>query len=160
MDDIRISASSYGWYVIKEYLKNNSWWVILLIICTAIASLFDYKYILLAFMIILVVVPMIMSIVYFKYVLHPLARYSILPKSMMFDINAETIDIDIQDAEGNVTETVHYTLDDFDSLNVDSSFLALRYRESKYIYLVLPLKSLSNDVISYMVSKYIPSVLN
>lgn len=79
---------------------------------------------------------------------------------MMFDINAETIDIDIQDAEGNVTESVHYTLDDFDSLNVDSSFLALRYRESKYIYLVLPLKSLSNDVISYMVSKYIPSVLN
>lgn len=156
MDDIRVSATAYGRYVIGEFLKSNAWWIILLAVAAAVASIIDYKFILVAFMIILIVVPMIMSFVYFKYALHPLSRYSILPKSIAFSPDNETLTLEIHDADGNIIETVRYNLADFDGVNFSTSIVAFRYRSTKYIYLILPTNSFSKSDISYLMNKFMP----
>lgn len=156
MDDIRVSATAYGRYVIGEFLKSNAWWMILLAVAAAVASIIDYKFILVAFMIILIVVPMIMSFVYFKYALHPLSRYSILPKSIAFSSDNETLTLEIHDADGNIIETVCYNLADFDGVNFSTSIVAFRYRSTKYIYLILTTNAFSKSDISYLMNKFMP----
>lgn len=156
MDDIRISSGAYGRYVIGEYLKSNAWWMILLALAAAVASIYDYKFILVAFMILLIVMPMIMSFVYFKYALHPLSRYSILPKSVVLITSIDMLQIQIRDDEGNITETVTYNLNEFDTANFGSSLLAFRYRGAKYTYLIFPINIFSKSDINYLMNKYMP----
>lgn len=132
--------------------------MVLLLVVASVAAIYDYKFILVAFMIVLIVLPMIMSFVYFKYALHPLSRYSILPKVIEFDSREEALALHILDVDDNITEFVRYKLSDFDAVSFGSSNVSFRYRLSRYTYLILPVKAFSQSEIEYLMNRFMPEI--
>lgn len=155
-EPVRVSTSSYASYVVREVMRSNAWWIMLLILVAAVASLFDYRYILVAFMVLLIATPMLIGLAYMRYCLDPTARYSILPKILEFDDSAMCFKIAILDDDEHVTNRLVYDMDDFESAEVSSNLLVLKFKNFKFIFFMIPESALTPAQEQLILNYYAP----
>lgn len=78
----KVAAGTYMRRVFAMWLGRHWWWMALLAGCCLSLCALDVKWCVIAFILSLAALMMIMSLVYFHYAFSPLARWSVMEKSV------------------------------------------------------------------------------
>lgn len=81
----KIQAGTYVKRVFAMWFARNAWWLLLLLAACASLSAIDARWSVFAFILCLAGMIMVMNLVYFNYVFSPLARWSVMEKTITMD---------------------------------------------------------------------------
>ena len=83
IESCSVSASTYMRHLCTIFLGDNWLWMVLPVaLCGVLAVWFDVRFVIVALMVLMVVLPMILALLYFYYGFSPEARWSIMDKSV------------------------------------------------------------------------------
>ncbi|MCQ2289469.1 MAG: hypothetical protein MJZ74_10295 [Muribaculaceae bacterium] len=90
----KVPAGTYMKRVFAMWLSRHAWWLLLLVAVCASLCAVDVKWSVISFILFLAALMMVMSLVYFNYAFSPLARWSVMEKTIMMDGNGLHIKFD------------------------------------------------------------------
>ena len=90
--DSQVTAGCYMRHLCALFLADNWLWMVApLAVCTLLAMWIDLRFIIVALMVLFIVLPMILSLLYFYYGFSPEARWSIMEKTAVIDREGLTL---------------------------------------------------------------------
>lgn len=135
LESHKITSAEYL-KILYGHIAEDYWFLIALVALTMIVmSAVDIRWLIVTLMCVFVVVPMIMSYLYIWHAMKPLVRLSILPKSVVIDDSAITIEP--ADEVGLSQLVLPFT--DFSRYRITDKYLLLTFSQSKYLFFVVPL---------------------
>ena len=123
-------------------LVDNWFWVVSLIaLCGAIAIFGDVRFVIVALMVLVIVLPMILTLLYFYYGFSPEARWSIMEKDAVIDDEGISLAFTDERMKKHVIgwDDVRYIIEKED-------VLMLMLRGKRYTCLMLPRSAIDPDV--------------
>lgn len=127
----KANASVYAKILFKEFFKVNWFWFILPLAFFGCLSVVDVRFVIVACMVLLVVIPMVMSLLYINYMMTLSTRWSIVKKMVCVMPGALRL-VASDGRERNIP---------FDTVRkffLSSSHICLELRERRYQYLIIP----------------------
>jgi hypothetical protein len=124
------------------FLADNWLWMVLPVaVCGMLAIFIDVRFIIVAMMILFVILPMLLSLLYFYYGLSPEARWSIMEKTATVDDSGITLDFADERMKKHVIlrEDVHNIIEKNDAL-------IIMLRGKRYTSLMIPASAINPDV--------------
>ena len=92
IESCSISSSTYMRHLCAMFLADNWLWMAAPIaVCAILALWIDVRFIIVALMVLFIVLPMILSLLFFYYGLSPEARWSIMEKTTTLDQEGMTL---------------------------------------------------------------------
>lgn len=126
-----ITTSEYSRLLFSIFWSDNWFWFVLPIVLFAALGLLDWRYLVVALMTLLVVIPMVMALVYFYYMLTVETRWSIVEKTVSASSGGLLLDF----GQGKST-LVGWKM--VSGLYVKGSYVLVKLNVRRYQYLVLP----------------------
>ena len=137
-----VTAGEYMRHLGFTFLADNWLWMALpLAVCGVLAWWIDVRFIIVALMVLFIVLPMILSLLYFYYGLSPEARWSIMEKTATF--NDEGITLEFTD-ERMKTHAIDW--DDVRYIIEKKDVVMLMLKGSRYRCLMFPASVVDPDV--------------
>ena len=121
--------------------ENWLWMVAPLAVCGVFAYWIDVRFIFVAFMTLLVLMPMILALLYIYYGLSPDARWSIMEKTAILDEDGITLEFT---DERMKTHAIRW--DDVRYIIENNDVVMLMLKGSRYRCLMLPASAVDPDV--------------
>ena len=91
-----MTAGAYMRHLSAMFLADNWLWMVLpLAVCAVLAIWVDVRFVIVAMMVLLMVLPMVLALLYFYYGFSPEARWSIMDKQV--DLTAEGLELTFTD---------------------------------------------------------------
>ena len=131
LESHKITSAEYL-KILYGHIVEDYWFLIALVALTMIV---DIRWLIVTLMCVFVVVPMIMSYLYIWHAMKPLVRLSILPKSVVIDDLAITI----EPADEVRLSQLVLPFTDFSRYRITDKYLLLTFSQSKYLFFVVPL---------------------
>ena len=147
MEDIRIdlcsvTSGTYMRHLCTLFLADNWLWMVLPIaVCALLAVWIDVRFVIVALMVLLVVLPMILALLYFYYGFSPEARWSIMEKDAV--IGNEGISLTFTD-ERMKKHAIGW--DDVLHIIEKDNVLLFMLKGKRYTCLMLPASIVNPDV--------------
>lgn len=129
-------------HLCSMFLADNWLWMVLPVaVCGMLAIFIDVRFIIVAMMILFVILPMLLSLLYFYYGLSPEARWSIMEKTATVDDSGITLDFADERMKKHVIlrEDVHNIIEKNDAL-------IIMLRGKRYTSLMIPASAINPDV--------------
>ena len=124
------------------FLADNWLWMVLPVaVCGMLAYFIDVRFIIVAMMILFVILPMLLSLLYFYYGLSPEARWSIMEKTTTFDDSGITLDF----ADERMKKHVIPREDVLNIIDKDDT-LIIMLRGKRYTSLMIPSSVINPDI--------------
>ena len=124
------------------FLADNWLWMVLPVaICGLLAIFIDVRFIIVALMVLFVILPMVLSLLYFYYGLSVEARWSIMEKTATIDGTGITLDFTDERMKKHVIPR-----DDVRCIIEKSDALMIMLRGKRYTCLMLPASVVNPDV--------------
>ena len=124
------------------FLADNWLWMVLPVaVCGMLAYFIDVRFIIVAMMILFVILPMLLSLLYFYYGLSPEARWSIMEKTTTFDDSGITLDF----ADERMKKHVIPREDVLNIIEKDDT-LIIMLRGKRYTSLMIPSSVVNPDI--------------
>lgn len=135
LESHKITSAEYL-KILYGHIAEDYWFLIALVALTMIVmSAVDIRWLIVTLMCVFVVVPMIMSYLYIWHAMKPLVRLSILPKGVVIDDLAITI----EPADEVRLSQLVLPFTDFSRYRITDKYLLLTFSQSKYLFFVVPL---------------------
>ena len=135
LESHKITSAEYL-KILYGHIAEDYWFLIALVALTMIVmSAVDIRWLIVTLMCVFVVVPMIMSYLYIWHAMKPLVRLSILPKIVVIDDSAITI----EPADEVRQSQLVLPFTDFSRYRITDKYLLLTFSQSKYLFFVVPL---------------------
>ena len=135
LESHKITSAEYL-KILYGHIAEDYWFLIALVALTMIVmSAVDIRWLIVTLMCVFVVVPMIMSYLYIWHAMKPLVRLSILPKRVVIDDSAITI----EPADEVRLSQLVLPFTDFSRYRITDKYLLLTFSQSKYLFFVVPL---------------------
>lgn len=135
LESHKITSAEYL-KILYGHIAEDYWFLIALVALTMIVmSAVDIRWLIVTLMCVFVVVPMIMSYLYIWHAMKPLVRLSILPKIVVIDDSAITI----EPADEVRLSQLVLPFTDFSRYRITDKYLLLTFSQSKYLFFVVPL---------------------
>ena len=147
MEDIRIdlcsvTSGTYMRHLCTLFLADNWLWMVLPVaVCAALAVWIDVRFVIVALMVLLVVLPMILALLYFYYGFSPEARWSIMEKTA--SLSDEGLDLSFTD-ERMKKHAIRW--DDVRYIIEKDDVIMLMLKGHRYTCLMLPTSIVDPDV--------------
>lgn len=126
-----ITASEYSKLLFSIFWSNNWFWFVLPVVLFAALGMLDWRYFVVALMALLVVIPMVMALVYFYYMLTVETRWSIVEKTVTASNDGLLLDF----GQGK-TALVGWKM--VSGVYAKGSYVLVQLNVRRYQYLVLP----------------------
>ena len=124
------------------FLADNWLWMVLPVaVCGMLAYFIDVRFIIVAMMILFVILPMLLSLLYFYYGLSPEARWSIMEKTTTIDDSGITLDF----ADERMKKHVIPREDVLNIIEKDDT-LIIMLRGKRYTSLMIPSSVVNPDI--------------
>lgn len=135
LESHKITSAEYL-KILYGHIAEDYWFLIALVALTMIVmSAVDIRWLIVTLMCVFVVVPMIMAYLYIWHAMKPLVRLSILPKIVVIDDSAITI----EPADEVRLSQLVLPFTDFSRYRITDKYLLLTFSQSKYLFFVVPL---------------------
>lgn len=147
MEDIRIdlcsvTSGTYMRHLCTLFLADNWLWMVLPVaVCALLAVWIDVRFVIVALMVLLVVLPMILALLYFYYGFSPEARWSIMEKTASF--SNEGLNLSFTD-ERMKKHAIRW--DDVRYIIEKDNVLLLMLKGKRYTCLMFPASVIDPDV--------------
>lgn len=147
MEDIPIELNSvtsgtYMRHLCTLFLADNWLWMVLPVaVCALLAVWIDVRFVIVALMVLLVVLPMILALLYFYYGFSPEARWSIMEKTVSVD--SKGLNLSFTD-ERMKKHAIRW--DDVRNIIEKDDVIMLMLKEHRYTCLMLPTSVVDPDV--------------
>ena len=129
-------------HLCSMFLADNWLWMVLPVaVCGMLAYFIDVRFIIVAMMILFVILPMLLSLLYFYYGLSPEARWSIMEKTTTFDDSGITLDF----ADERMKKHVIPREDVLNIIEKDDT-LIIMLRGKRYTSLMIPSSVINPDI--------------
>ena len=129
-------------HLCSMFLADNWLWMVLPVaVCGMLAFFIDVRFIIVALMVLFIVMPMVLSLLYFYYGLSPEARWSIMEKSATIDDSGITLDFTDERMKKHVI-----LRDDVRSIIEKYDVLMIMLRGKRYTCLMLPASAVDPHV--------------
>lgn len=143
IESCSIPSGTYMRHLCAMFLADNWLWIVMPVaVCGLLAVWIDVRYIIVATMVLLIVLPMLLALLYFYYGFSPEARWSIMEKTA--DINDEGITLDFTDERMKKhvipRDNVRYII------RKDDAVLLMLTGGRRYTCLMLPASVVDPDV--------------
>ena len=138
-----VSSGTYMRHLCTMFLADNWLWMVLPVaLCGVLAVWIDVRFVIVALMVLLVVLPMILSLLYFYYGFSPEARWSIMDKAVTLDEDGITLDFTDERMKKHVIprDNVRYIIEK------DDVVMLMLARGRRYTCLMLPASVVNPDV--------------
>lgn len=149
IDSCKVSASDYMRQLCGLYFAHKWIFFVLPVLLCACLSVVNVNFFLVALMLLFVVIPMVLSLLYFNYALTPEVRWSVLDKSIDIDDNGLTLHFD---AESKIDHDVVIPWNDVTSLIVKKRFLLLGLKVRRYAFLAIPVDAIKKEQLTQCVA--------
>ena len=139
-DLFQVSAGRYMRRLCAMWFARNWWWFALPLVACAALTWVDVRWAIIALMLIFMVFPMILTLLYFNFAFAPVARLSVMEKSMMIDESGVRLSFTherMNDHEIRWSEIAKVQLAN------DNILLILR--QGRFSFFMIPLEALSTD---------------
>lgn len=124
------------------FLANNWLWMILPVaLCANMAFFVDVRWVIVALMVLLIVLPMVLALLYFYYGFSPEARWSIMEKTAV--INTDNITLSFTDVR---MQKHVIPVDDVLQVIEKDDVLMVMLRGKRYTCLMFPASAVNPDV--------------
>jgi len=147
VEDIRIdlcsvTSGTYMRHLCTLFLADNWLWMVLPIaVCAILAVWIDVRFVIVALMVLLAVLPMILALLYFYYGFSPEARWSIMEKTA--SLSDEGLDLSFTD-ERMKKHAIQW--DDVRYIIEKDDVIMLMLKGHRYTCLMLPTSVVDPDV--------------
>jgi hypothetical protein len=141
-ESCKVTSGTYMRHLCALFLADNWLWMVAPVaICGILAVWLDVRFIIVALMVLFVVLPMILSLLYFYYGFSPEARWSIMEKTAAFDAGGITLDFTDERMKKHVIpwDNVRHIIEKDD-------VLMLMLSGRRYTCLMLPTSVINPDV--------------
>ena len=143
MENCRVTAGAYMRRLCSIFLADNWLWMVAPVaICVMLAIWMDVRFIIVALMILLIVLPMILALLYFYYGLSPEAQWSIMDKQVDLDNDGLTLTFNDERMKKHVIpwDNVHNIIEK------DDVWMLMLGGGRRYTCLMLPTSTIDPDV--------------
>lgn len=130
-DRCHITTSEYSRLLFSIFWSDNWFWFVLPVVLFAALGLLDWRYFVVALMTVLVVIPMVMALIYFNYMLTVETRWSIVEKT----VSAGSGGLLLNFGQGKNT-LVGWKMTS--GVYVKGSYVIVKLNVRRYQYLVFP----------------------
>ena len=140
LKDFSVSNGKYSYLLLREYFIAR-WWMycIPLVTCT-LAGIFDFRFILVALIILFMLLPMAIYLVYVIYGLLPENRYSIMNKNAIVD--EKGIELNLKEEYlKNTNKHIVISWEEIEKIKISRHFVLIFLRSGKFRILVVPNES-------------------
>ena len=138
----RVTSSTYMRHLCLMFLADNWLWMVAPVaVCAMLAFWLDVRFVIVALMVLFVVMPMLLSLLYFYYGFSPEARWSIMEKTATISDQAITLDFSDERMKKHVI-----TRDDVRVVIEKDDAWLLMLRGRRYTCLMLPASVVDPDV--------------
>lgn len=142
IENCSVTANQYMRHLCLMFLADNWLWMVLPVsVCAVLAFWIDVRFVIVALMVVLAVLPMILSLLYIYYGFSPEARWSIMDKSV--SIGDKSIELTFSDKRMK-KHAVHQ--DDVRYIIIKEDAVLLMLRGKRYTCLMLPASVVDPDV--------------
>ena len=142
IENCSVTSSCYMKHLCSMFLADNWLWMVLPVaVCGMLAYFIDVRFIIVAMMILFVILPMLLSLLYFYYGLSPEARWSIMEKTTTFDDSGITLDF----ADERMKKHVIPREDVLNIIEKDDT-LIIMLRGKRYTSLMIPSSVINPDI--------------
>lgn len=137
-----VTSGSYMKQLCFMFLSDYWFWMILPVaVCGMLAYFIDVRFVIVALMVLFIVLPMVLSLLYFYYGLSPEARWSIMEKTADIDDKGITLNFTDERMKKHVIPW-----DDVRSIIEKDDVLLLMLRGKRYTCLMLPTSVINPNV--------------
>ncbi len=143
IESCSVSAGTYMRHLCTVFLADNWLWMVLPVaLCGVLAVWFDVRFVIMALMVLMVVLPMILALLYFYYGFSPEARWSIMDKAVTLDTEGLTLDFVDERMKKHVIprDNVRYIIE------MDDVVMLMLTGGRRYTCLMLPASVVDPDV--------------
>lgn len=124
------------------FLADNWLWMVLPVaVCGLLAIFIDVRFIIVAFMVLFVILPMVLALLYFYYGFSPEARWSIMEKTATIDGTGITLDFADERMKKHVI-----LWDDVRCIVEKPDAMMIMLRGKRYTCLMIPASVVNPDV--------------
>ena len=140
LKDFSVSNSKYCYLLMREYFLVNWWIYCIPLIACILAGLFDFRFILVALMIMFILIPMALYFVYVTYGLLPENRYSIMKKNAI--VNEKGIELHLsEEYVKNTNKHIFISWTTIEKIKITNHFMLIFFKTGKFRFLVVPTES-------------------
>lgn len=143
IESCSVSAGTYMRHLCTIFLGDNWLWMVLPVaLCGVLAVWFDVRFVIVALMVLMVVLPMILALLYFYYGFSPEARWSIMDKAVALGTEGLTLDFVDERMKKHVIprDDVRYIIE------MDDVVMLMLTGGRRYTCLMLPASVVDPDV--------------
>lgn len=138
----RVMSGTYMRHLCSMFLADNWLWMVSPVaVCAVLAFWLDVRFVIVALMVLVVVMPMILALLYFYYGFSPEALWSIMEKTVSIDDTGLTLTFTDERMKKHVIRG-----DDVRDIFVNDDVVVLMLRGKRYTCLMLPASVVDPDV--------------
>ena len=138
----RVMSGTYMKHLCNMFLADNWLWMVSPVaVCAVLAFWLDVRFVIVALMVLVVVMPMIQALLYFYYGFSPEALWSIMEKTVSIDDTGLTLAFTDERMKKHVIRG-----DDVRDIFVKDDVVVLMLRGKRYTCLMLPASVVDPDV--------------
>lgn len=144
LEGCSISSNTYMRHLCTMFLADNWLWMVAPVaVCGMLAVWIDVRFVIVALMVLFIVLPMILSLLYFYYGFSPEARWSIMEKSATIDEEGITLSFTDERMKKHVIgwDDVRHIIEKDDAL-------LLMLKGKRYTCLMLPASVINPSVLN------------
>ncbi len=127
-----IATGDYSRLLFSVFVSENWFWFVLPLALFAALGALDWRYFVVALMVLFIVIPMVMSLVYFNYMLTVETRWSIVDKTITIVSDGLLLEFDQEREQALVKWS------DISGLYAKGAYLLVKLKVRRYQYLVIP----------------------
>ena len=143
LDNASVTPNCYMRHLCSMIAADNWLWVVAPVaVCVILAIWIDVRFVLVAMMALVVVLPMVLALLYFYYGFSPEARWSIMEKSAVIDAAGITLDF----TDKRMKKHAIRWDDVRDMIEKDDAVLLMLKGGRRYTCLMLPSSVVNPDV--------------
>ncbi len=137
LKEFGISSGKWCYLLMREYFIVNWWLYCIPLVACVVAGFFDFRFILVALMILFLLIPMALYFVYVSYGLLPENRYSIIKKHAIIDEKGFELHVREEYAKNN-SRDIAIAWESIDKIKISGDFVLIFYKSGKFRFLVIP----------------------
>jgi hypothetical protein len=152
IENCRVTANQYMRHLCLMFLADNWLWMVLPVaLCAVLAIWVDVRFVIVAMMVVLMVLPMLLALLYFYYGFSPEARWSIMEKQV--DLTDEGLALTFTD-ERMKKHVIRW--DDVHSIiEKDDAVMLMLTGGRRFTCLMLPASVVNPDV-AQLLREFVP----
>ena len=137
LKEFGISSGKWCYLLMREYFIVNWWLYCIPLVACIVAGFFDFRFILVALMLLFLLIPVALYFVYVTYGLLPENRYSIMKKYATIDEKGVELHVSEEHAKNN-SRVIAISWGSIDKIKISRDFVLIFYKSGKFRFLVVP----------------------